>query len=85
MARLIEVIEVITEKGHGDIYSPHRQVKQYYSAEGELLGVLDPELYTLQEVAQVFSEIIDAENTLKNGGAFITAFIKNIRSKKALR
>lgn len=40
-ARLIEVIEVITTRGKGVQGDPVREVRQYWSKEGELLAECD--------------------------------------------
>lgn len=39
--KLVEVIETVTIKGNG-VSSPVREVIQYWSKEGKLLGEIDP-------------------------------------------
>ena len=43
MARLLEVIEVISNRGSGTEEDPYRKVVQYWSKAGELLAESDPE------------------------------------------
>lgn len=42
MAKVIQVIETATLRGHGVIHDRYRQVTEYWSLDGTLLAEVDP-------------------------------------------